>query len=163
MIFKRVLKRSAVTATIRAGAAALLLGFVLNGCGGSSCALDPEGNIYVVDHLNHRVVRFQGMGGTNWIPFGTQGSGTGQFDRPWGIWLDALDRIYVAEIDNHRIVRFDDMAGSGWTAFGSLGAGVNQFNNPLGIFVDGLGRIYVADHLNHRIVRMDDMSGTGWT
>jgi sugar lactone lactonase YvrE len=68
-------------------------------------ALAPNGNLYVVDGAN-RVQVFDSDG--VWLrSWGTQGSGSGQFDNPQGIAADSLNNIYVADFANHRIEKFD--------------------------------------------------------
>lgn len=89
--------------------------------------VDGSGRIYVCDSGNTRIARMDDMTGTNRVNFGTQGTGTNQFQVPMGIGLDALGRIYVLDRDNARICRFDDMTGTNWTTFGSNGNGTGQF------------------------------------
>ena len=130
---------------------------------GSWIFVDELGKIFVTYDGSHRIVRVDDMQGTNWIAFGSEGSGTGQFRYPAGVWVDANQRIYIADFDNFRIVRIDDMHGANWTTLGSYGSGTSEFVNPCGIWGDQQGRIYVADQGNDRIVRFDDMQGTNWT
>lgn len=130
---------------------------------GSWIFVDQVGKIFVTYDGSHRIVRVDDMQGTNWIAFGSEGSGTGQFRYPAGVWVDANHRIHIADFDNFRIVRMDDMHGANWTALGSYGSGTSEFVNPCGIWGDQQGRIYVADQGNDRIVRFDDMEGTNWT
>jgi Bacterial Ig-like domain/NHL repeat len=137
--------------------------------------VDANNRIYVTDNdgsndMVSRVVRMDDMTGAGFTSYGTWGSGTGQFNRPWGLAVDSTFHIYIADGPNQRIVRMDDMAGTNWTALGTLGTGADQFYAPTGIFVDGTGRIYVSDYggsigygVDNRIVRMDDMTGTSWT
>jgi sugar lactone lactonase YvrE len=126
-------------------------------------AVDPQGRVYVADQGNSRIVRMNGVNGSEWTAFGAFGSGANQFINPAGIAIDAgRHHIYVVDQGNSRVVRMDDMSGSGWTAFGTFGSGASQFKYPAGIALDANGRIYIADYANSRIVRMDDMSGTGW-
>jgi streptogramin lyase len=120
-----------------------------------------EQAIYIADSGNNRIVRVDNMSGANPVTFGTLGSGVGQFNRPFRVFVDNLNRIYVADMGNHRIVRMDDMTGAGWISLGTFGSGVNQFKEPAGVHVDAQGRIYVADSGNGRIVQTTSMSGGG--
>jgi DNA-binding beta-propeller fold protein YncE len=46
------------------------------------------------------------MAGGNWTALGSQGRGVSQFNRPWGLAVDAGGRVYVADDGNSRIARF---------------------------------------------------------
>jgi len=125
-------------------------------------AVDASGRIYAADCSNDQIVRMDDMEGNNWVAYGTEGSGTGQWNQVGGIALDDSGRIYVTDWTNSRVVRIDDMTGSNWISYGSTGSGVGQFRGPEGIALDSSGRIYVADPENNRIVRFDDMTGKNW-
>ena len=132
-------------------------------------AVDTKSRIYVADSLNHRIVRIDDSMGSEWISYGSKGSGVGHFNRPTGICLDAKARIYVADMLNHRIVRLNDMSGNGWVSYGTRGAAEvdgeapsGKFARPVSVTLDDQERILVADMDNSRIVRMDDMQGRGW-
>ena len=75
------------------------------------------------------------MTGTNWVSFGSSGSGSGQFTGCSRITLDVENRIYVTDQNNGRLIRLGNMYGSGWTQFGTQGSGVNQFNAPVGLLI----------------------------
>lgn len=127
--------------------------------------LAPKGARYtlfnVVDQGNHRVHRFrtyQGVFYFDWT-WGSQGTGNGQFQTPWGIAgsPDALS-VYVTDALNHRVQRFDSNGGflSKW---GASGTGPGQFNTPTGIACDTAGYVYVADGGNCRVQKFT-ASGT---
>jgi Tol biopolymer transport system component len=84
---------------------------------------------------------------TKW---GTHGSGTGQFDDPSGVAIDAAGNVYVADSNNNRIQKFSS-SGAFLTQWGSTGSGDGQFNGPVDVAVDGSGNVYVADWGNARI------------
>ncbi|MFH1046421.1 MAG: LamG-like jellyroll fold domain-containing protein, partial [Candidatus Omnitrophota bacterium] len=130
--------------------------------------------LYVTDSGYDRIARFDsGGGGTvfgaNFEAYGTEGTGTGNFSEPWGVFADvAGNKVYVADTVNDRIVRFDldTFNGTNWQAYGVNGTGVGNFQRPRDIFVDYAGnKIYIADETNHRIVRInrDTFNDTGWT
>lgn len=118
--------------------------------------------IYYADSSN-RIVRIDGISGSNPVSFGSGGSGQNQFSMPVDIRFDRKGRIYVADSGNHRIVRFDDLIGTNWTTFGTLGSGVNQLRQPSGLEILDDGRIVIHDTGNSRIVTIRDMDGTGWS
>src|SRR5688572_21270176 len=51
-------------------------------------AVDPAGDVYVVDHNNHRIQKFTGTG-TYLTQWGSFGSDKGQFLYPRGVATDA--------------------------------------------------------------------------
>ena len=87
--------------------------------------------VYVADTGNNRIVRMDDMTGANWTTFGKTGTGTNQFQSPYGIFVNAAGKIYVTDNINCRVVRIDNMSGKNWTAFGAqdriLGPHVTRF------------------------------------
>lgn len=117
-------------------------------------AVDPGGNVYVVDRENDRVQRFTGDG-TYLTQWGTGGSANGQFDFAGGVAVDSAGDVYVADQSNQRVQKFT-ADGTFLMKWGSFGTGNGQFSYPDGIAVDGDGLVYVADSYNHRIQRFTD-------
>ena len=119
-------------------------------------ALDPNGNIYVTDWGNDRVMKFDpdGVYLTQWGAFGTN---NGQFNEPWGIAVGQTAnglRVYVADLGNDRIQIFD-ANGMFIDTFGDSGAGPGQFDEPVDVGVDAAGNLYVADRNNQRIQKFN--------
>ena len=70
-------------------------------------AIGPNGDLYVTDTGNARVVVY-GPDGAFRREFGSKGTGSGQFDEPVGIAVSADGaRVYVADSANARISIFD--------------------------------------------------------
>ncbi len=120
--------------------------------------LDTQGNLYVVDSLNHRIQKIAPDGTAQ--TFGEEGSEPSQFanprspdydlnDGPWGIAVDAQGNIYVADTWNHRIQKFgpDLKFVSEW--------GTGQLFGPRDIAVDGQGNVLVVDTGNKKIRKYD--------
>ena len=86
--------------------------------------------------------------GTEKRRIGTQGSGDGQFKRPWGLTLVG-DILYVVDY-NHRVQRFTTN-GEYLGQFGSCGSNNGQFRSPIGIVHDGSRGILVAEFSGRRV------------
>jgi sugar lactone lactonase YvrE len=112
-------------------------------------AIDPNGNIWVVDENNNRIEKF-GWKGEYLASYGSLGSGNGQFNHPTGIEADSAGNIWVADTGNNRIEKFSE-AGAFLSAFGSTGTGNGKLSSPQGIAVDSAGRIWIADTANNRV------------
>lgn len=82
--------------------------------------------------------------------FGTEGTQSSQFCRPWGICCDQQGHIVIGDRSNHRIQVFDSN-GVFKHSFGTEGVRPGQFNRPAGVAVSREGHIVVADKDNHRI------------
>ena len=91
---------------------------------------------------------------TQW---GSQGSGNGQFNGPYGLAVDSSGNVYVTDYNNHRVQKFSS-TGSYITKWGSYGSGNGQFDRPWGIAVDSSGNVYVVDYGNDRVQKF---SSTG--
>src|SRR5438132_8137239 len=80
---------------------------------------------------------------TQW---GTPGSGNGEFNRPYGVAVDAAGDVYVVDWEreslggNSRIQKFTG-TGTYLTQWGSPGSGNGQFQNPSGVATDGSGHV----------------------
>ena len=123
--------------------------------GVSGVALDPSGQLYVVDALNDRIRIFDqdGNGVATW---GESGSAQGQFkfSAPDGFWGDLAigpdGSIYVADTFNHRIQQFD-VDRNFLREWGTEGEDNGQFSSVTGIAVGPDGKVYAADFDNARV------------
>ncbi|MBS1625895.1 MAG: T9SS type A sorting domain-containing protein [Bacteroidetes bacterium] len=122
---------------------------------------DGAGNIYVLDQGNDRVQKFPPnsttlTGGTTVAGGNGRGSALNQFNRAYGLYVDAAGNIWVADSYNHRVLKF--AAGSTSATSGSIvaggngqGSGTNQLSIPTDVAFDAAGRMYVCDYGNNRI------------
>jgi sugar lactone lactonase YvrE len=116
--------------------------------------IDENGNIYVTDQNNQRVVKFSNNGTfiTSW---GSQGEGNGEFIHPHGIDIDSKGYVYVSDRDLAKIQKFSNN-GTFITSWGSQGEGNGEFNMPWDVAVDKNDNIYVPDYGNNRIQIFSD-------
>ena len=89
------------------------------------------------------------------LAWGSQGSGPGQLNAPFGVAVDSSGNVYVTDTygpksSNSRVVKFTG-SGAFITQWGSTGSGLGQFNGPAGVAVDSAGNVYVADRWNSRV------------
>jgi len=106
--------------------------------------VDPEGNVYVVDTLNHRVEKFdsEGVFERSW---GGLGYGDGEFVYPFSVAADPhFNLVYVTDPFNHRVQIFDRTGNFiySWGQWKLPETG--SFSNSCGIVSDGAGNIYVG-------------------
>ncbi|MFA5803463.1 MAG: PHB depolymerase family esterase [Melioribacteraceae bacterium] len=137
---------------------------------------DGNGQLWVTDRLNHRVLRFDNaasksngsnadrvLGQPNFTT-GTSGLSASKMNRPMGVYIDTADHLWVCEDDNNRVIRFDEVStkANGAAADGVLGQpdfitnlknqSRNGVSNLRGVFGDAAGRLYLVDESNHRVL-----------
>jgi hypothetical protein len=144
--------------------------------------LDRNGNLFVADSFNNRVLEYnqplanpaspnvtanfvygQGATGDN---FTGNASGVGQtaLADPTAVGFDSNNDLFVGDTVNNRVAEFDNPL-SNFTinrVFGqdfnddfdanSPGAGQNGLNAPVGVAFDYKGNLYVADAANARVL-----------
>src|SRR5438309_797028 len=115
----------------------------------SGVAIDPDGNVWVVDFEGNFIQKFS-TGGQPLIRFGQKGNAPGQFAGPTNLSIDGQANLYVADTNNQRIQKLSP-TGQSLASWGMGGDGPGQFWLPSGVAVDDQGKIYVADRGNHRI------------
>jgi sugar lactone lactonase YvrE len=126
---------------------------------------DAQGNIYVADDANNRIVKLANDGsyvrdyGGSWD---NPGAGDGQFNLPYDTAVDREGHVWVADTKNHRLVEFDPSDGrvlSRWGASGgdgTPGRGLGEMDNTYTVDVDCVGNVYVTDAENHRVHKIGD-------
>lgn len=112
-------------------------------------AADANGDVYVVDHGNDRVQKFlvHQVNGAwtadNVAMWGSQGSGNGQFDHPYGAALDSAGNLWVADGLNGRVEKFDPN-GNFLGSVGTKGTAAGQFVITTWVSFDASGALWVT-------------------
>ncbi len=117
-------------------------------------AVDPKGNLWVVDENHYRVQKFNEAGEYQ-SSFGSQGSENGKFNRPTDIAVDPKGNLWVTDAGNNRIEKFNEK-GEYVTKVGTIGTGNLQFKGPESIAIDSKGNIWVGDTYNGRLQELNE-------
>ncbi|KAK3604998.1 hypothetical protein CHS0354_000663 [Potamilus streckersoni] len=126
----------------------------------TALALDKDNNLYVVDSLSHRVMRFpassavssRGLAITADRVFGqssfftnSTGSGMNQLNKPRSVAVDGAGNVFVADASNKRVLVYFastvNQASTGIVADREF----RGFDTPSKVLVDSEGTLFVAD------------------
>jgi sugar lactone lactonase YvrE len=142
-------------------------------------AVDRDGNLYVVDQGNNRVLRFEPPLTTNKSALhvygqpnfttATAGTSSTKMNTPVAAGVDPVSgNLYVADSINNRILEFADPASDSTAdrVFGQGGDFATSTGNKGGVSADSLldvggvvlnaaGDLIAADRLNHRVLRFN--------
>lgn len=113
---------------------------------------DKNGNIYLSDTGNNRVLKLDSKG--KWlltINGSPNGKSNPELISQRGITLDKNGNVLIADKLSHRILSYTSNGKENYKV-GSLGSGVENFSYPNNIFVKNDGTIYVVDSGNNRIM-----------
>ncbi|WP_191908941.1 hypothetical protein [Larkinella humicola] len=134
----------------------------IDGCDG--IAVDQDGNLYVSDMFNYRVLKFPPnstslTSGTIVAGGNGRGSGSDQLFIPYDIVVDGSGNLYVADQGNSRVQVFP--LGSTSLTAGTTLVGNNQLASSKGLFLNGNGDLFVVDGVNNRVLRFSPFRFTG--
>ena len=140
-------------------------------------AVDKEGNLYVADFGNDRVLRYRRpvdqsgrivadrvIGQPNFSSSASPRATASSLNSPSGIAIASDESLFVSDTGYHRVLQFPPDAPSGSSAAGvfgqsSFGSGsapsspsAFSLNSPEGVFVDDTSFLYVADTGANRVV-----------
>jgi DNA-binding beta-propeller fold protein YncE len=116
----------------------------------SDAAVGRDGDLYVLDGVNNRVVVFNAAGEFR-FQFGSKGSGLGQMFFPLGITTTPDGKVYVADSGNHRFQVFSP-EGKPIKAVPLPRSTSGVPPDPTDVKVDtARGQLYVVDNDNHII------------
>jgi len=108
-------------------------------------AAAPNGNLFVADTANNRILEFTNDGLSLITQWGgsNPGNARGEFSSPTGVATDHYGYPFVADTLNNRVQRFDD-SGKFLAEIGGAGSGEGALAAPRGIAVDSRGYVYVT-------------------
>ncbi len=145
--------------------------------GPSGVALDAQGDLFVGDTANNRVMKYAynastgtyASSGTVVAGTGTAGSGHNQLNDPGGVALDAKGDLFVADSANNRVEEFAynsataSYAATATEVAGTGGSGTksNQLELPGSVALSSAGDLFVADYANARVMEYTYSSSTG--
>jgi uncharacterized protein (TIGR03437 family) len=143
----------------------------------AAVVIGPDGNLFVADSGNHRVLEFAASFGVaasairvygqpNFNAAGAAGAVSLQtLNTPSGLFVDLTFNLYIADTGNNRIVVFPNtqsapaaglpaalVFGQGQVDSGSAGGGATGLRGPADVAVDDSGNIFVSDTGNNRVV-----------
>jgi len=123
-------------------------------------AVDGNGNIYIADDWNNRVLKETLSAGSYVQSVVANNANNGLYD-PWDVAVDGSGNVYIADYYNQRVLKEMPSAG-GYTQSVVANYASNGLNSPEGVAVDGSGNVYIADYWNSRVLK-ETLSAGGYT
>lgn len=116
----------------------------------SDAAVGPDGNLYVLDGVNHRIVVYDADGKFR-FKFGSRGGDLGQLLFPLGITTAPDGKVYVADSGNHRFQVFS-ADGNPLKVVPLPNTTSGMPPDPTDVTVDSIReQLYVVDNDNHKL------------
>jgi sugar lactone lactonase YvrE len=113
-------------------------------------AVDGNGNLYITDQNNSRVVELPTGGGAP-IAIDPVVGGKGLV-HPGGVAVDGAGNLYISDLDRNIIVEVAANGGAA-TVINPMVNGIG-LHYPCGMVIDGTGDLYIADVDNGRVVEV---------
>eukprot|EP00754_Rhynchopus_humris_P010133 Rhum_TRINITY_DN14121_c23_g1::Rhum_TRINITY_DN14121_c23_g1_i1::g.71425::m.71425 len=129
-----------------------------NLCYPSDVAMGPDGNLYICDTGNNRVLKWR-VGKQQYEAVvagshsGLRGASLSLLDTPKGLCVDSDGAVYIADTLNHRVVRWDYGASVGTLAAGTGDGGnlAHHLRKPQAVAVRQDKSLLVSDTGNNRV------------
>lgn len=124
----------------------------------SDIAIGPNGDIYLVDGVNNRIIVVDSAG-KHKFEFGQKGERQGEFKYPLGIDISDDGKVFVADTGNHRIQAFN-LKGDFKYMFDVKSGSKEKPSDPVDVLVSRLNNhLYISDNDNHKI-KVYNQNGT---
>lgn len=121
-----------------------------------------DGSVYVADHANDRIQKFEADGTFVSVIDTAMGSPLSEgLSGPKGVAVGIDGTLYVADTGNNRIVKFDSSGAYLSDLSIPVGAEEGELSNPAGLAVDSAGAIYVYDSESGQGGRVQKFSPAG--
>lgn len=115
-------------------------------------AVDGEGNIYISDTMNARVLVYDEKGNfVKELGGRTAESTTSELANPRGIAVDEAGYVYVVDLLASNVAMFTPEGDLQAVLGDGTGNADNQFYQPSGLYIDENGVLYITDRMNQRI------------
>jgi sugar lactone lactonase YvrE len=139
-------------------------------------AADNDGNLYIADSANARLLKVTPDGMVRAVLTTTQAPGASATSPfyPFSLALDTAGNLYIADLNNHQVVKLSKdgtvarVAGSGQNGdSGDGGLATDARLSAAGVYVDGSGTLYISDTSVQKIRRVtpdgiiSTIAGTG--
>jgi streptogramin lyase len=115
--------------------------------GPSGVGVDGEGNVYIADTGNNRVVEVawtgSDYGAQTVIPLAA-------LNTPIGLAVDGAGNLYIVSNGNDKVIKLA-WTGAGFGTQTKVGV---SFYGPSAVTVDSSGDVYVADTLDNRLYKL---------
>ena len=111
----------------------------------SSLAIDANGNLFIADTGNGRVVEIPASGGQPASGSQTTVTTTG-LSTPTGVAVDLAGNLYISDSSNNNVIEISANGGTQTTVYTS------SLSQPQGMVNDSIGNLYIADKGHSRIV-----------
>ena len=119
-------------------------------------AVDPIGNLYVVDHWTSMVIKLNQQG-QQLLTFGGVGTQPGKFSSASEVAVDGRGFVYVADRSGQRVQKFSP-SGQFLRQNDASTPGVLVREWPVGLSVDATGTVFLSNAVDN-VVRVYDPSG----
>ena len=130
-----------------------------NGLSGpDGIAVDVNGNVYIADFFNERVLK-ETLAAGSYTQTVIANAATNGLYYPSLVAVDGGGNVYIADSYNARVLKETLSAGS-YTQSVVASSATSGLSAPEGIAVDGNGNVYIADYYGQRVLKETLLAGS---